>query len=578
MAPSLWKAPWRRAKNTGILSDNSGVDVGSGSHDNSQGEYAGSNSSWDYIVSSTSTTQSVLSLNSDYDYTSTPILSPPLTSTLPPSTTDTGYPSAFVNDDTSAKRLTPALSFPSPYLHFASKLVSSSLGPASGSSPLPSSFPTTLKTEPPAHSDVVLPLPPNPEGHSHTRTSPNNISSPTLSSKIITPIITSSVVKGTGGVFISDDATHLDVVLPSPPNPEKDSLTRTSSNDIPSSGLSSKSKTRCTTSVTNSSVLKSTGSLLISNDGPSVTQFSPFPSDTPQRNDKSKPRPSRPGSSVPLPLDALTSSPLEVDRIAISTSSSSSPFSATVIPSATIAVPFTSLTSVHGVHTTHFSDLNQVAAVDHVPSTSKFSTPTASSRDVTSSFTTTTAIVTFSPTQISGSSTSVPVTATVQTVLPTVLPASSVTGKRSVPVAAIVAPVTAAVTLILLLVGLVFRRRQKRAHRVSLPAFVFSRRTEPPMLFKEVTVLPPIPADPARASLEPPRSTRLLDVLPSLVLPPAPTLDPFADPPEVVSTSLEGDGLSRLSSGSVYDESIARASMTSSHVRSRLRSPFIRTV
>ena len=160
---------------------------------------------------------------------------------------------------------------------------------------------------------------------------------------------------------------------------------------------------------------------------------------------------------------------------------------------------------------------------------------------------------------------------------------------RSVPVAAIVAPVSAAVILIFVLVYLVFRRVRQKAHRASPPAFGLSSPVPPSTgktgpvqehpLFKEKTVLPPIPAraydtdpfaDPG-STLEkmPPSAMHLpgeqLGVLaPSIVLPPVPTLDPFADPPALVSTSHDGDGLSRLSAGSVYDEFIARASISSS--------------
>jgi hypothetical protein len=53
--------------------------------------------------------------------------------------------------------------------------------------------------------------------------------------------------------------------------------------------------------------------------------------------------------------------------------------------------------------------------------------------------------------------------------------------------------------------------------------------------------------------------------IPSIVLPP--TLDPFTDPPPaLVSTFHDGDGPSRLSRGSAYDDSTARVSMSSSHV------------
>lgn len=188
----------------------------------------------------------------------------------------------------------------------------------------------------------------------------------------------------------------------------------------------------------------------------------------------------------------------------------------------------------------------------------------------------------------------------VQTVLPTVLPVVPVTGKKSVPVAAIVAPVSAAVVLVLLLIGLAFYRSRQRARRASLPAFDFSppapapatRKTGPVQQALVTAVLPPIPtmgyrsdlaraqADAAFAPAEPkpaqeadstlekklPSVIRPPDepplAIPSLVLPP-PTLDPFADPPTLVlSTSPDGTGpgLSRLSKGSTYDESVAAPS------------------
>lgn len=184
-----------------------------------------------------------------------------------------------------------------------------------------------------------------------------------------------------------------------------------------------------------------------------------------------------------------------------------------------------------------------------------------------------------------------------------------------------------------------FNRRRQRA-RALHAAFDFSspdpdpelapapamRQSEPVVQqppFKEVTVLPPIPAiasnwgglaarafapvEPKPAqdadpfadvdlTLEdeknPPILTTRLDAeplrhvrtVPSIVLPPmstptpmprTPTLDPFIDPPPaLVSMFHDGGGTSRLSRGSAYDEpSIVRASMTSSHVRSRLLSP-----
>jgi hypothetical protein len=139
---------------------------------------------------------------------------------------------------------------------------------------------------------------------------------------------------------------------------------------------------------------------------------------------------------------------------------------------------------------------------------------------------------------------------------------------------AIVAPVSAIVIFIFLFAAFVFRRGRQRSRRASLdfsaPAPAM-RQTEPvqgPALFKEETELPPIPVRPTADPYdnkpltdEPPRM-----LAPPLVLPPMPTLNPFADPLALVSTSLDGDGPSRLSAGSIYNEPIARASMTSSDV------------
>ncbi|KAH9056905.1 hypothetical protein EDB87DRAFT_1686784 [Lactarius vividus] len=342
------------------------------------------------------------------------------------------------------------------------------------------------------------------------------------------------------------------------------------------------------TSVISSSVLKiNTTDSIVVTDHPAGAVYSLIPSGTPQSKGKLKPEPSRLGSSVSLPFDS-TSFPGEVGRISIA----SSPSASLITSTTTTSIP--SLTSVDGVRSTPFANPNQFAVVDNLPSTTDFSTPTAFSQDITTSFTTTTAVVTFSPIQISGTSTSIPVTQTVQTVLPTVFPGIPATGnKKSVPIAAIVAPVSAAVVLILLLICFVLHRNRQRAHR-SQPAFDFSppapapamRETEPAQRppFKEVTVLPPIPtmggwdevfaltqgaddpfADPVSI---PPSVARLSDESPRtpLVLPPAPTLDPFIDPPTLISTPPEDDGPSRLSKGSSYNESRARASISSSHV------------
>ena len=112
--------------------------------------------------------------------------------------------------------------------------------------------------------------------------------------------------------------------------------------------------------------------------------------------------------------------------------------------------------------------------------------------------------------------------------------------------------------------------------------------------FNEVTELPPIAtirnaaraaADPnstlekkppsaTRMPDEPPRTWAIHRALAQFLTPrPASTLNSFADPPALVSTSHEDGGLSRLSKGSTYDESIARASMSSSTVCLCLRSP-----
>ncbi|KAI9459707.1 hypothetical protein BJY52DRAFT_1265177 [Lactarius psammicola] len=364
-----------------------------------------------------------------------------------------------------------------------------------------------------------------------------------------------------------------------------------------------------TTSVVSSSVLKPTDSVVVTNHAPSAMHSSPVPSDTLQGNGKSKPEPSRSGSRVSLSLDSPLSSPTEVGRIAVSTASSSSLSTTSFITSTTIAAPTPSLTSVDGVRLAPLSNPNQLAVVD-VLSTTNLTTPTALSQAVTTSFTTTTAVVTFSPIQISGTSTSIPVTQTVQTVLPTVLPVSPVTDKKSAPIAAIVAPVSAVVILILLFIGFLFRRSRQRANRASsLPAFDFStpapamRKTEPVQqpLSKEVTVLPPTPSmggwsDLARAfpPAEPKPAQDLDDpfadpnptiekkppdesprthraTVPSLVPLPAPTLGPFSDPPALVSMFPDDDGPSRLSKGSMHNESMARASVSSIHVSSHLR-------
>ncbi|KAH9033520.1 hypothetical protein EDB85DRAFT_2228289 [Lactarius pseudohatsudake] len=338
-----------------------------------------------------------------------------------------------------------------------------------------------------------------------------------------------------------------------------------------------------TTSVTCSSVLKTkTTDSVVVTDHPAGVVHTLIPG-TPQSKDKSKPEPSQPGSGVSLPLDS-TSFPGEVGRIAISAESSPS-LSTTSFITSTITVPIPSLTSVDGVRIAPFSNINQLAVVDDAPSTTNFPTPTAFSQDITASFTTTTVVVTFSPIQISGTPTSIPVTQTVQTVLPTVLPGIPATGnKKSVPIAAIVAPVSAAVVLILLLIGFMFHRNRQRVQRASQPAFDFSppgpgpamSDTEPAQRppFKEVTVLPPIPTmsggwseafagadDPFADPVSIPTSaTRLPDESPRT---PALTLDPFIDPPALVSTPPDDDGPSRLSKGSSYDE---RASVSSGHV------------
>ncbi|KAH8997141.1 hypothetical protein EDB86DRAFT_2915705 [Lactarius hatsudake] len=350
-----------------------------------------------------------------------------------------------------------------------------------------------------------------------------------------------------------------------------------------------------TTSVTSSSALetKPTDSIVVT-DHPAGAVNTLIPSGTPQRNSKSKPGPSQPGSSVLLPLDS-TSFPGEVGIIAISTTSSPS-LSTTSFITPTTTTPIPSLTSVDSAGFAPFSNLNQLAVVDDASGTTDLSTPTVFSQDVTASFTTTTVVVTFSPIQISGTSTSIPVTQKVQTVLPTVFPGIPATGdKKSVPIAAIVAPVSAVVVLILLLIGFMFHRNRQRVHRASQPTFDFSPSTPAPAMsdtepaqqppFKEVTVLPIIPAmsggwseafaltqgadDPFADPVSiPPSATRLPDESPRapLVLPPALTLDPFVDPPALVSTPPDDDGPNRLSKGSSYDESIARASISSSHV------------
>ncbi|KAH8992965.1 hypothetical protein EDB92DRAFT_1944912 [Lactarius akahatsu] len=420
-----------------------------------------------------------------------------------------------------------------------------------------------------------------------TRPNPNLTSSSPLSSTLTGQTLTSAPPLTNGGKSSGDKpvrTTSLSgglLVMSTPPGNKTTSVTTT---------------LLSTTSVTSSSVLKTkTTDSTVVTDHPAGAMHTLIPSGTPQRNDKLKPEPSRSGSSVSLPLDS-TSFPGEVGRIAISTASSPS-LSTTSFITSTTTVPIPSLTSVDGVHIAPFSNINQLAVVDDAPSTTDFPTPTTFSQDITASFTSATVVVTFSPIQISGMSTSIPVTQTVQTVLPTVLPGIPATGnKKSVPIAAIVAPVSAAVVLILLLIGFMFHRNRQRVRRASQPAFDFSPPTPAPAMsdtepaqrppFKEVTVLPPIPttmsggwsdafaltqgadgpfADPVST---PPSAVRLPDESPRtpLVLPPALTLDPFIDPPALVSTPLDDDGPSRLSKGSSYDESIARASISSSHV------------
>ena len=145
----------------------------------------------------------------------------------------------------------------------------------------------------------------------------------------------------------STDLTHIHIALPS--RPESIALSLISSSKIPSSTLSSVKATFFITSVTpsvpstavvaSSSVSKTTGSVLIAHDALNGT-YSPVPSDTPQRHGKSKSESSRPVSSVSLALDTLASPLVEVDRIAISTTSSSSPTTATFItPTAILSIP-----------------------------------------------------------------------------------------------------------------------------------------------------------------------------------------------------------------------------------------------
>ncbi|KAI9441089.1 hypothetical protein BJY52DRAFT_1195194 [Lactarius psammicola] len=364
-----------------------------------------------------------------------------------------------------------------------------------------------------------------------------------------------------------------------------------------------------TTSIASSSVLKPTDSVVITNHAASVVHSSPVPSDTLQGNGKSKPEPSHPGSRVSLSLDSPPSSPTEVGRIVVSTVFSSSLSTTSFITSTTIIAPTPSLTSVDGIRLASLSNHNQLAVVS-VLSTTNFSTPTAFSQAVTTSIRTTAVVVTFSPIQISGTSTSIPVTQTVQCQLFCQL-------ALSVPTAAIVAPVSAAVILILLLTNFVFRRIQQRANRASslpnadfLPPASAMRKTEPVQqpLCKEVTVLPPTPSmggwsdlarefvpagpKPAQDADDPfadpdstiekkppdesPRTHRA--TVPSLVPLPAPTLCPFSDPPALVSMFPDDDGPSRLSKGSMHDESMARASVSSIHVSSHLRSPSSTTI
>ncbi|KAI0296320.1 hypothetical protein B0F90DRAFT_1043013 [Multifurca ochricompacta] len=136
-----------------------------------------------------------------------------------------------------------------------------------------------------------------------------------------------------------------------------------------------------------------------------------------------------------------------------------------------------------------------------------------------------------------GTSTSIPVTRTVQTVLPTVLPVSSASAKSSVPMAAIVAPTSAMVVLILALIGFLCHRRRQRVGRADLPTFDIT--PPPPMHEKEISPRSELP--PSISVLPPVQNTGGWNDPPTAAFPSTteqeqqPTTDddhrdPFADP------------------------------------------------
>ncbi|KAH9169126.1 hypothetical protein EDB89DRAFT_1509167 [Lactarius sanguifluus] len=218
MAPLPWKASWRRAKNIVIPSDYSGVDVGSGSerHGSSQGEHA--NPSSDDIVSSTTLTNSTMRRASDDVHTPAPISSLFPTSTSPPSTTDTRSLSIIPSD---------ALSFPSPHHLVSEPVITTSIPEpttrvATSSSSSSLNLGPTQKTEPSVHLDVVLPSPSNPENIAPT------LSSSTFSSKSSSTDIRRSSTTPLSGNSLRPTKCHFDATGTALPKETKmPSATRT---------------------------------------------------------------------------------------------------------------------------------------------------------------------------------------------------------------------------------------------------------------------------------------------------------------------------------------------------------------
>jgi hypothetical protein len=154
---------------------------------------------------------------------------------------------------------------------------------------------------------------------------------------------------------------RLDVVLPSLPNPEDLVLTRTSSNNIPSSTFSHKSTTLCnisvttsvlsTTSLASSYVVKATNTVVVTNGAARNTSLqSPLAHRT--GRSRSQLGPVLLPSASRHPSDTPTSSLVEGGRVYLSTTSSPSPSA-----NSFIAVAIPSSTSVDGFHTTPSSKL-----------------------------------------------------------------------------------------------------------------------------------------------------------------------------------------------------------------------------